>query len=579
MACGAAATLVGACRVRVRTAIITGSGGLIGSEATAHFARAGYRVIGVENDMRAWFFGPEASTAHTTARLERELGDSFASRDLDIRDADAIDSLFAREAGAIELVIHTAAQPSHDWAASDPQVDFGVNANGTLNLLEATRRHAPSATFIFCSTNKVYGDLPNQLPLVELDTRLELPADHRYHAGIDTSMSIDASTHSLFGVSKASADLLVQEYGRYFGMPTVCFRGGCLTGPNHSGTQLHGFLSYLMRCTMTGRPYTVFGYGGKQVRDNIHSARPRRRVRGLPCGAARGRRLQHRRRTGVQLLDARGDRGVRGDRGRATGLDALRRGARRRSPLVDQRPRAVHARPSLLGAAPRHRGRAARDPRCQRRALAGGAVKLSVVIPAHNEADSVGSTIASVTAVLDEAQIDHEVIVVDDASSDGTGGLVRSLAAANPRVRYERSPLPPGFGHAVRHGLSCFSGDAVVIMMADESDSPEDLLAYYEVLEEGYDCAFGTRFGGGGGRRVHGYPPSKLVVNRIANWVIRVLFRHGYNDTTNAFKAYRREVVEQRRAAALQPLQPDGRAAAEGDRPRPLLLDHSDHVA
>jgi len=154
----------------------------------------------------------------------------------------------------------------------DPQMDFTVNANGTLNLLEATRRHAPSATFVFCSTNKVYGDLPNALPLVELDERLELPADHRYYPGIDTTMSIDASTHSLFGVSKASADLLVQEYGRYFDMPTVCFRGGCLTGPNHAGTKLHGFLSYLMRCTMTGQPYTVFGYGGKQVRDNIHSA-------------------------------------------------------------------------------------------------------------------------------------------------------------------------------------------------------------------------------------------------------------------------------------------------------------------
>jgi CDP-paratose 2-epimerase len=256
----------------VPTAIITGSGGLIGSEATAHFARAGFRVLGIENDMRARFFGPEASTAHTTRRLERELGDAFVSLDLDIRDAGGIDAAFAREAGAIELVIHAAAQPSHDWAASDPQVDFAINATGTLNLLEAARRHAASATFIFCSTNKVYGDLPNELPLVELDTRLELEAGHRYHAGIDTSMSIDASTHSLFGVSKASADLLVQEYGRYFGMHTACFRGGCLTGPNHAGTQLHGFLSYLMRCTMTGRPYTVFGYGGKQVRDNIHSA-------------------------------------------------------------------------------------------------------------------------------------------------------------------------------------------------------------------------------------------------------------------------------------------------------------------
>jgi CDP-paratose 2-epimerase len=229
-------------------------------------------VVGLENDMRARFFGPSASTAATTARLQREFEGSFRSLEVDIRDAEGVDRVFEQHARTLAVVIHTAAQPSHDWAASDPQTDFGVNANGTLNLLEATRRHAPSATFIFCSTNKVYGDLPNHLPLVELDSRLELPTDHRYFSGIDTSMSIDASTHSLFGVSKAAADLLVQEYGRYFDMPTVCFRGGCLTGPNHAGAKLHGFLSYLMRCTMTGEPYTVFGYGGKQVRDNIHSA-------------------------------------------------------------------------------------------------------------------------------------------------------------------------------------------------------------------------------------------------------------------------------------------------------------------
>ncbi len=254
------------------TAIITGSGGLIGSQSVQHFARAGYDVIGLENDMRARFFGPSASTSHTTGRLIGTYADSFRSLDIDIRDANAVDRAFASVASSLELVIHTAAQPSHDWAASDPQTDFAVNANGTLNLLEATRNHAPTATFIFCSTNKVYGDLPNYLPLVELEERLELPEDHRYFRGIDTSMSIDASTHSLFGVSKAAADLLVQEYGRYFDLPTVCFRGGCLTGPNHAGTMLHGFLSYLMRCTLTGEPYTVFGYGGKQVRDNIHSA-------------------------------------------------------------------------------------------------------------------------------------------------------------------------------------------------------------------------------------------------------------------------------------------------------------------
>ena len=253
-------------------AIATGSGGLIGSESVSHFVQAGYRVVGLENDMRARFFGADASTAPITEALVERYPREFSSLEIDIRDADAIDRIFAEHSSQIELVIHTAAQPSHDWAASDPQTDFAVNANGTLNLLEATRRHAPDATFVFCSTNKVYGDLPNQLPLVELPQRLELPEDHRYHRGIDTTMSIDQSTHSLFGVSKAAADLLVQEYGRYFDMPTVCFRGGCLTGPNHAGAQLHGFLSYLMRCTMTGDPYTVFGYGGKQVRDNIHAA-------------------------------------------------------------------------------------------------------------------------------------------------------------------------------------------------------------------------------------------------------------------------------------------------------------------
>ena len=251
------------------TAVITGSGGLIGSESVAHFVEAGYDVIGLDNDMRARFFGPEASTRHVSQALIDKYPE-FQLLEVDIRDGAAVTRVFARS--DVDLVIHTAAQPSHDWAASDPQTDFGVNANGTLNLLEATRHHAPEATFIFTSTNKVYGDLPNFLPLVEHETRLELPESHPYAGGIDTSMSIDQSMHSLFGVSKVASDLLVQEYGRYFDMNTVCFRCGCLTGPNHAGTRLHGFLSYLMRCTMTGESYTVFGYGGKQVRDNIHSA-------------------------------------------------------------------------------------------------------------------------------------------------------------------------------------------------------------------------------------------------------------------------------------------------------------------
>lgn len=252
------------------TAIITGSGGLIGAESVRHFVQLGFHVVGLENDMRARFFGPEASTAHVTVSL-KESYPEFESLDVDIRDTAQVDHVFAQHAGNLELVVHTASQPSHDWAATDPMTDFGVNALGTLNLLEATRRHKPNATFIFTSTNKVYGDLPNHLPLAELDTRFELPQDHRYFSGVDTTMSIDRSTHSLFGVSKAAADLLVQEYGRYFEMPTVCFRAGCVTGPDHAGVQLHGFLAYLMKCTVTGEPYTVFGYGAKQVRDNIHS--------------------------------------------------------------------------------------------------------------------------------------------------------------------------------------------------------------------------------------------------------------------------------------------------------------------
>lgn len=253
------------------TAIVTGSGGLIGSAAVAHYVERGFRVIGIDNDMRAEFFGSEASTQPVTDALAGRY-EEFSPLRIDVRDADGLMATFAEHAADLELVIHAAAQPSHDWAASDPQTDFAVNANGTLNLLEATRRHVPAATFVHMSTNKVYGDLPNALPLVEEPTRLELPADHIYHVGIDTTMSIDRSMHSLFGVSKAAADLMVQEYGRYFEMPTVCFRGGCLTGPAHAGAKLHGFLSYLVRCAVTGEPYTVLGYRGKQVRDNIHSA-------------------------------------------------------------------------------------------------------------------------------------------------------------------------------------------------------------------------------------------------------------------------------------------------------------------
>jgi CDP-paratose 2-epimerase len=253
------------------TAIVTGSGGLVGSETVRRMVERGYEIVGVENDMRGAFFGPEASTSRVSTALA-ESHDAFRWVELDVRDADGVMKVFEEHAHNLELVVHTAAQPSHDWAAKEPHTDFEINATGTLNLLEATRRHRPEATFIFTSTNKVYGDRPNQLPLTELETRLELPADHPYQSGIDTTMSIDRSLHSLFGASKAAADLLVQEYGRYFDIPTVCFRAGCLTGPAHAGTELHGFLAYLLKCAVTGERYTVFGYEGKQVRDNLHSA-------------------------------------------------------------------------------------------------------------------------------------------------------------------------------------------------------------------------------------------------------------------------------------------------------------------
>jgi CDP-paratose 2-epimerase len=252
-------------------AIVTGSGGLIGSEAVKHFVSQGFDVIGLENDMRSYFFGPSASTAGNSRKLTETLS-AFRSLEVDIRDMDAVDKVFREHAADLELIVHTAAQPSHDWAAREPHTDFSVNATGTLNLLEATRRNKPEATFVFTSTNKVYGDRPNFLPLQDLGTRLELPEDHEYFPGVPPTMSIDHTMHSLFGASKVAADVLVQEYGRYFDMPSVCFRGGCLTGPSHAGAKLHGFLSYLMRCTVTGDKYTVFGYEGKQVRDNIHSA-------------------------------------------------------------------------------------------------------------------------------------------------------------------------------------------------------------------------------------------------------------------------------------------------------------------
>ncbi len=252
-------------------AIITGSGGLIGGAATNFFASRFDHIVGIDNDMRSVFFGKEASTQWHVDQLQERIP-NYVHHNVDIRDRAAIEKIFAEYGSAVSLVVHTAAQPSHDKAADIPHLDFEVNANGTLNLLEATRRSCPEAVFIFTSTNKVYGDTPNALPLLEHETRWEIDAKHPYFAeGIDEQMSIDQTKHSLFGASKVAADVMVQEYGRYFGMRTGIFRGGCLTGPKHSGTQLHGFLSYLMKCAIHRTPYTIFGYKGKQVRDNIHS--------------------------------------------------------------------------------------------------------------------------------------------------------------------------------------------------------------------------------------------------------------------------------------------------------------------
>ncbi|MEO3386742.1 NAD-dependent epimerase/dehydratase family protein [Mesorhizobium sp. CAU 1741] len=251
-------------------AIVTGAGGLVGSEAVDFLVEQGLDVVGIDNDMRARFFGAEASTRWRVEELCRHP--RFRHEGADIRDFNTVDRIISDVAGDLKLVVHAAAQPSHDWAARDPFTDFGVNAQGTLNLLEAVRRHAAGAAFVFLSTNKVYGDTPNRLPLVELETRWELDRAHPFfQRGIDETMSVDQSTHSLFGASKLAADVLVQEYGRSFGMNTACFRGGCLTGGNHAGTALHGFLAYLMKCTVQRRGYTIHGHAGKQVRDNIHA--------------------------------------------------------------------------------------------------------------------------------------------------------------------------------------------------------------------------------------------------------------------------------------------------------------------
>jgi len=251
----------------MKTILVTGSSGLIGSEAVQHFDRQGHRVVGVDNNMRQVFFGAPGDTTWNLDRLQRSTK-NFHHANLDIRDRNGLDELF--NANRFDLIVHCAAQPSHDKARDIPIVDFEVNAMGTINLLEATRQHCRDAVLIMMSTNKVYGDSPNEIPLKELGTRYDYARPEDF-AGVNESCRIDQTLHSLFGASKAAADLVAQEYGRYFGMNTCIFRGGCLTGPSHSGVELHGFLSYLVKVALTGGTYSVFGYQAKQVRDNIHS--------------------------------------------------------------------------------------------------------------------------------------------------------------------------------------------------------------------------------------------------------------------------------------------------------------------
>jgi CDP-paratose 2-epimerase len=268
----------------MKIAVVTGSAGLIGSQACDFFSKRGYKIVGIDNDMRSYFFGDSSSTKDSLESLKSNIND-YKHYNIDIRDYQKLNDVFSEYSSDIDIVIHTAAQPSHDWAAKEPLTDFSINAVGTMNLLELTRLYCKNATFIFTSTNKVYGDRPNNsyyngYPDLDYNGMLIKEEEKRWEAyfiesnklsSIDEEMSIDNSKHSIFGASKVAADIMCQEYGKYFGMNIGVFRGGCLTGPNHAGAELHGFLSYLVKCIVNNKPYTIFGYKGKQVRDNIHS--------------------------------------------------------------------------------------------------------------------------------------------------------------------------------------------------------------------------------------------------------------------------------------------------------------------
>ena len=531
------------------TAIVTGSGGLIGSESVQYFVEQGFDVIGLENDMRSSFFGPDASTRPVSERLVERYPDEFRWIELDIRDADGVDKVFAEQRSDLELIVHTAAQPSHDWAASDPQTDFGVNANGTLNLLEATRRRKPDATFVFCSTNKVYGDLPNFLPLEELEHAPRAargPRVLRGHPHVDVDRRLDAlALRRLEGGGRPDGPGVRALLRDADGLLPRRLPDRARTTP---GAQLHGFLAYLLRCTVTGDPYTVFGYGAKQVRDNIHSAdvvRAFAEFHKAPKTAAvynlgGGRASNCSMLEAIELCEQIAGRELNWE------LSDQARMGDHRWWISDLRE--FQRRLSRLEARVRRRGDAARELRAERGAVDGPGLKISVGHPRpqrggidhRDDRRSRSGARGSGNRLRDprRRRLEHR----PDAGGRPAHRARRTRASATTRSHY-----PRGFGFTVRAGLDEFEGDAVAIVMADASDDPADLVRYHRLLEEGYDCAFGSRFMRGGA--VHDYPRLKLVINRIANSFIRMLFRHGYNDTTNAFKAYRREVIE-----TVQPL-------------------------
>ena len=524
-------------------AIITGSGGLIGSESVAHFVEAGLRRRRDRERHAGPVLRPRGLDRATRPNVScAELGrlPLAGHRHPRRRGVDA--ALRRATRNAIELVVHTAAQPSHDWAASDPHTDFSRQRGRDAEPAEANARARPGRDLHLLLDEQGVRRPAQHLPLVELGRgsscpRITATRRHRH------TMSIDASTHSLFGVSKAAADLLVQEYGRYFGMPTVCFRGGCLTGPNHAGAQLHGFLSYLMRCTITGEPYTIFGYGGKQVRDNIHSADLVAAFAAFHARPRAGRRLQHRRRPRVATARC----------SRRSSSASGSPGASSTGALATRRASAITAGGSATSSRSRATIPTGSSATASKRSCARSTSKTSSMGRSRSEA--LGRHPRPQRGRLDRRTLGRPLgrargdrlraRVVDDASSDGTAEIVGRLARREPGDRCVASATRAA--SASRSATaSTLAGDAVCVMMADASDSPADLVAYVRLLRPATTAPSAPASSAAAATN---YPRFKLALNRAANTFIRLVFRHGYNDTTNAFKAYRREVIE-----TVQPL-------------------------